>query len=262
MSKRKAKVKSSQVFLKDKNIIIKIVESLNIRKNETIVEIGGGDGAITLPMLRRGAKLMVFEKDKLLRQDLLNKAVKEHFHDRILLLGDVLGFKFSNFKDLYGLEKIKLVGNIPYHITGMILRRIIEEYRILDSVYLMMQREVALRLIAKPSTKEYGVLTVLVQSLFNIDVLFDIKPGSFYPVPRVTSSFVRLIPNDISEVLEGHFHDFESIVKIAFSSRRKKLKNTLFNALGFEMPEYLDLRAEDMQIDDFFKVLKKKISRP
>ncbi len=256
MSRRKRNVKLSQVFLKDKNIINKIVHCLNITKDETIVEIGGGEGAITFPILKKEAKLIVFEKDDILREKLLKKAIELHFHDRIVVLGDFLKFDFSLLERLYGLERVKLVGNIPYHITGMVLRKVIKEHKRIGCAYLMMQKEVAERLTAKPSTKEYGALTVLAQALFDVQVMFDIKPGSFSPVPKVTSSFIKMSPRDDSKEVKEHFKEFERIVKIAFSSRRKKLKNTLFSSLNIEMPEYENLRAEDLSIEDYIGLLK------
>ncbi len=254
MSRRK-NVKLSQVFLKDKNIIDKIIGSLDIKKNEVWVEIGGGEGAITFPMLQKEAKLIVFEKDRLLSENLMKEAIKRSFHNRILLLGDFLKFSFQDFAKFYGLEKIRLVGNIPYHITGMILRRIIENHSKIYVAYLMMQKEVAKRLIAKPGTKEYGALTVLTRAFFNVNVLFDIKPGSFNPQPKVTSSFVKLSPYTENPYLDEYFSEFENIVKLAFSSRRKKLKNTLFSTLNLSMPEYENKRAEELEVEDYFKIL-------
>ncbi len=260
MSRRKH-VKLSQVFLKDKNIIEKIANSLEIKKNDVWVEIGGGEGAITFPMLKKGAKLIVFEKDRELERKLSDWAVKNNFHDLISLQGDFLKFDFRDFERMFGLEKIKLVGNIPYHITGMILRRIIENHGKIEVAYLMMQKEVARRLIASPSTKEYGALTVLSRAFFDIEVLFDIKPGSFEPHPKVTSSFVRFVPSTAYPELETHFKEFENIVKLAFSSRRKKLKNTLFSTLKLSMPEYEDKRAEELGVEDYIKLLRALVLR-
>ncbi len=259
MSKRKRNIKLSQVFLKDKNIIEKIVNSIDVKRDEVIVEIGGGEGAITLPLLEKEARLIVFEKDDILRKKLIETSVKRHFHDRILVLGDFLKFEFDYFHNLYGLEKVKLVGNLPYHITGMILRRIIEEYGRIDSAYIMVQKEVAGRLIARPSTKQYGALTVLTRALFDVSVLFDIKPGSFYPVPKVTSSFVKLTPKKVPPEIKGHFREFEQIVKKAFSSRRKKLKNTLSGSLNITGTEYENRRADELTIEDYLSILKFKL---
>ena len=257
MSRRKKNIKLSQVFLKDKNIINKIISSLDVKKDEIIVEIGGGEGAITLPMLQKEAKLIVFEKDEGLRNKLMKMAVEKHFHDRMVLFGDFLNVSLEDLKQLYGLERIKLVGNIPYHITGMILRRIINEHEKIQSAYLMMQKEVAKRLVAGPSSKEYGTLTVLSRVVFDIDILFDIKPGSFSPIPKVFSSFVKMVPGRIPEEVKEHFGEFERIVRIAFSSRRKKLKNTLFASLDISMPQYENLRPEDLSIEDYIMILRR-----
>lgn len=260
MSKRKSRVKLSQVFLKDKNIIDKIINSLEVAKDEVVVEIGGGEGAITFPLISKGARLIVFEKDEVLRRKLLKTSVLSHFHDRILVLGDFLRFNFDDFNRFYGIEKIKIVGNIPYHITGMILRKIIKEHAKIDSVYLMVQKDVAKRLIAKPSTKEYGALSVLIQTLFNVKILFDIKPGSFYPIPKVVSSFIKLSPKVPPMEVEKHFREFEHIVRSAFSSRRKKLKNTLFKTIPLNTNKYYNMRAEDLSVSDYVHILKKSIN--
>ena len=260
MSKRKRHVKLSQVFLKDKNIINKIINSLDIKDNELLVEIGGGEGAITFPMLIKGARLIVFEKDDMLRKRLLKSAVNMHFHDRICVLGDFLAFNFNDFSNLYGMERVKIVGNIPYHITGLILRKIIKEHSKLECAYFMMQKEVAKRLVSLPSTKEYAALSVLTQAFFDVSILFDIRPGSFYPEPKVTSSFVKICKKDKVGEIDEHFKEFEQIVKIAFSSRRKKLKNTLFKSIGPQDERYLDKRAEDLSVEDYIKILKSSIA--
>ncbi len=247
----------SQVFLKDKNIIGKIIQSAEIKQDETILEIGAGQGSITFPMLERGAFLLIFEPDKYYRKFLTERLKNLGLYQRCIIDKDFLKFNPAQYEK--NDKKIKIVSNIPYHITGKILRHIIKYNEYYGNIFIMVQKEVADRLVSERNTKQFGALTVLIQTFFRAKQLFLIKPVCFYPVPKVYSSFVHLEPLHHSMDTKK-LNLLEDIVKSAFQQRRKKLKSTLFK----DFPElydakFADMRPGELAVNDYVKLLEKEV---
>lgn len=248
-----------QNFLCDKNISRKIVSSLALTKDDFVVEIGPGQGALT--------ELLIKETDKFLAIEIDSRCVKilnEKFGDGVEVLNkDFLELSIPLIQKKYK-NKIKFVGNIPYNITSQILFHIFENANVVKSFTAMMQKEVASRLIAKPKTKEYGILSVMTQYYSNPKILFDVSKNCFFPKPKVTSSVVEIdfqfskTKKAIDEKL------FKNLVRKTFNTRRKTLRNGLKN---LNLPDtvlslakdFLDLRPEELSPNDFV-LLSNKLS--
>ncbi len=210
-----------QHFLHDQRVIARIVDAIDPRAGEHIVEIGPGTGALTRPLLERTGALEAIEIDRDLAPRLtetLAAAGRLTLHTM-----DALDVDLSA---LAGLGKLRLVGNLPYNIaTPLLFHAYAHADRIEDLVF-MLQKEVADRLAAKPGGKDYGRLSVMIQWRFTVERLFDVGTGAFTPPPKVESTVVRLVPHPP----ELSLHDpllFGRIVQAAFGQRRKTLRNAL-----------------------------------
>ena len=229
----KAKKNLGQNFLIDQNAILGIVEAADIHAGDQVIEIGPGIGSLTEQLLLAGAKVFAYEVDDSLPDILQNELPKKigdaPLEDRFkLMLKDVLKADFK--EDLAGFfdmnKPIKVVANLPYYITTPIIFALAESDLHFASLTLMMQKEVAERLVAKPKTKEYGPLSIAVQSRMNVRLAEEVKSTSFMPRPKVDSAVVVLTPllekPDIND-----YAFFDHVVKMCFAQRRKTLANNL-----------------------------------
>jgi len=250
--------KFGQNFLKSKYFANKIVDSLNCEKNDVIVEVGPGKGVLTELLIEKEyKKITVIEID--LR---LASVIKEKFPTDLSVIQDnVLNVSFEQLaKD----NRVKVIGNIPYYITSDIIFKIVDNFRYIKRVILMVQKEVANRLVAETKTKDYGLLTIFVGFHGDVRRLFDVNRENFYPVPNVDSSVVS-IDFDIHENKDFNYELFKKIVKTGFSSRRKMLRNSLKKLLlshniSNVTSISLDKRPEELSIEDF-KSLTNELSK-
>ena len=221
-----------QHFLHEAGVVDRIVRAIDPKPGERLVEIGPGQGALTLPLLRRilavaGAvppspALTVIEFDR----DLI--AGLEHLSAEIaplrIIHADVLEVDLSALgKDV----PIRLVGNLPYNISSPILFHALEHAEAIIDMHFMLQKEVVDRMAAEPGSKVYGRLSVMLQAYAKVQALFRVPPGAFRPPPKVDSAVVRLVPRTASQVGIVDRAVFASIVKAAFGQRRKTLRNAL-----------------------------------
>ena len=228
-----------------------IVESLKLQTSDRILEIGPGKGALTALLLERLDELTAVEID-----DSLARLLKDTFGRALTLIHDnVLNVDLHALAQAKG-GKLRIVGNIPYNITSPILFWIIDSSKDVADCTIMMQREVALRLVAKPRTKEYGILSIFAQYYSTPALKFTVAPGSFYPVPDVTSAVVSL---DFTAPHPSRTSDdalFRLIVRTVFGKRRKTLRNGLrdmkvrTDLLGQSAID-LSRRPEELSVDDF-----------
>jgi len=209
-----------QSFLEDRNIIRRIVALAEPAGDETVVEIGAGLGSMTEELAKSAGRLIAIEVDQR-----LVGVLRERFagQDRVeVLQTDVLKYDFSSACPG---GRIKVVGNIPYHISSPILFRLLDFRRSISSMLLMFQKELADRITAPPGTKDYGIPSVLVARYTRATCELTVPPTCFYPVPDVVSSVLRIVvrqePNLPDEAL------FAKIVRAAFAQRRKTLWNNL-----------------------------------
>ena len=247
----KAKKHLGQHFLTDENIAKKIVEGLDFQPYQYVLEVGPGTGVLTKYLLEKPTETYVAEIDtesieylKLHYQKLENK----HF------TGDFLKI---NLNDIFSGE-VAIIGNFPYNISSQILFKIIENYQQIPEMVGMFQKEVAERTAAVPRTKAYGILSVLVQALYDVKYLFTVHENVFNPPPKVKSGVIRLTRNP-KEGLAGNEVLFKRIVKAGFGQRRKKLSNS-WKALdipeALKSHEFMDKRAEELSVEDFIAFTK------
>ncbi|MGV8915439.1 MAG: 16S rRNA (adenine(1518)-N(6)/adenine(1519)-N(6))-dimethyltransferase RsmA [Kaistella sp.] len=242
----RAKKHLGQHFLADENIAQKIVGSLSFKDYEKVLEVGPGMGVLTKYLLEGKGEIFVAEVDT--ESITYLKENYQTLHEEHIL-GDFLKL---NISDLFT-EQVAVIGNFPYNISSQILFKIIDYYEKVPEMVGMFQKEVAERTAAVPRTKAYGILSVLVQALYDVEYLFTVHENVFNPPPKVKSGVIRLTRNP-KEGLAGNEVLFKQIVKAGFGQRRKKLSNSL---KALEIPEalqthpYMDKRAEELSIADF-----------
>lgn len=244
----KAKKHLGQHFLTDENIARKIVNGLNFSPYHKVLEVGPGMGVLTKYLLEKETETFVAEIDTesiAYLQEHYPKLEKQHF------VGDFLRL---DFQQLFN-EQVAVIGNFPYNISSQILFQIIENYQQIPEMTGMFQKEVAERTAAQPRTKDYGILSVMVQAYYEVKYLFTVNENVFNPPPKVKSGVISLIRNP-KEGLQGNETLFKNIVKTGFNQRRKKLSNAL-KPLG--IPEhilghrFLNCRAEELSVEDFIQ---------
>ena len=234
----KAKKNLGQNFLIDQNVIQGIVDAAEIKAGDQVIEIGPGIGSLTEAMLLRGAKVFAYEVDDSLPEILQNELPQQIDNQPLdsrfkLLLKDVLKANFKedigNFFDFN--QEIKVVANLPYYITTPIIFALAESRLNFSSLTLMMQKEVAERLVALPGSKDYGPLTIAIQTQMSAKIALEVNHNSFMPRPKVDSSVVVLTP--LKEKIDvGDPKKFNRIVKMCFAQRRKTLNNNLKNIVS------------------------------
>ncbi len=239
-----------QNYLTDRNIIRKIIEELEPRETDTILEIGPGRGALTEEILKYNSDLTVIELDKRNCSFLSSK-----FNGLKIIEGDFLEFDLKNFSQ----QKIKIIGNIPYNITTPIIMKLMENAQHIESSVLMMQKEAALRFNAKQGSKDYGISNILINYFSEYRICFSVKRSSFIPRPNVDSAIVNFKFNEFNRLVGDQL--FIQVVKASFRNRRKNLKNSLQNSIfatyNFNACEVdMSKRAEVLQIEDFVNLAK------
>ncbi|MCD1118044.1 16S rRNA (adenine(1518)-N(6)/adenine(1519)-N(6))-dimethyltransferase RsmA [Chryseobacterium turcicum] len=251
----KAKKHLGQHFLTDENIAKKIVEGLSFENYENVLEVGPGMGVLTKYLIEKEQKLYLAEIDTE-SIEYLKKHYEKITEDSFV--GDFLKHDFAGLNN----EQIAIIGNFPYNISSQILFKIIDYYGQIPEMVGMFQKEVAERTAAVPRTKDYGILSVLVQAYYDVKYLFTVHENVFNPPPKVKSGVIRLTRNP-KEGLAGNEILFKQIVKAGFNQRRKKLSNSL-KVLNIpealKTHEFLDKRAEELSVADFisFTILWKE----
>ncbi|WP_234570370.1 16S rRNA (adenine(1518)-N(6)/adenine(1519)-N(6))-dimethyltransferase RsmA [Rhodohalobacter sp. 614A] len=226
-----------QHFLTDGNIIRKIVDAIPAKPDDCIVEIGPGSGAVTEILLQRFKNVTAIELDQRMVEYLT-----EEYPDLNVIHKDILEYDWSVYEDQN--RPIHVIGNLPYYITSQILFNLFEYRPILSTATLMMQKEVAERIVAEPRNKDYGILSVQSQLMSSPEILFDVSPHVFSPPPNVQSSVIQFTFDKGG--LDCSDQHLKTVVRMAFNQRRKKLSNAL-KRLDAELPvdEFnFDLRAE------------------
>jgi 16S rRNA (adenine1518-N6/adenine1519-N6)-dimethyltransferase len=243
-----------QSFLRDGNMIRQIVDLVDATAHETVVEIGAGLGLLTSELARKTGRLIALEIDPR-----LISALRDRFSGNAgveIIPGDVLDYDFSS---AYHGGKIKVIGNIPYHISTPILFRLFEFRRSISTMVLMFQKELADRIMAHPGNKEYGIPSVIIARYATVTRAMNVPPSCFYPEPGVVSSVLRIVMREDRMTPENEPF-FLMTVKAAFAQRRKTLWNNL-RAAGFA-EEALERvlentginglrRAETLTVDEF-----------
>jgi 16S rRNA (adenine1518-N6/adenine1519-N6)-dimethyltransferase len=211
-----------QHFLHDQGILRRIVESVAPQSGDRLIEIGPGEGALTLPLLRAAGTLTAIELDRDLIEPLQAKA--QGLGNLSIISADVLTVDFTA---LAGGAPLRVLGNLPYNISTPILFHCLEHAGTIRDMHFMLQKEVVERMAAPPGSKVYGRLSVMLQLRCTVQPLFRVPPGAFRPPPKVDSAVVRLTPLPPAALPQVDFSVIEQVVRAAFGQRRKTLSNAL-----------------------------------
>jgi 16S rRNA (adenine1518-N6/adenine1519-N6)-dimethyltransferase len=214
-----ARKRFGQHFLTDSAIIDGIVDAIHPQAGEAVVEIGPGLAALTQPLVERLGHLNVIELDR----DLAAR-LREHPHLNVIE-SDVLRVDFTQLATTLKTPKLRVVGNLPYNISSPILFHLLEHVAVVQDQHFMLQKEVIDRMVAQPSTSDYGRLSVMLQWRYEMENVLFVPPESFDPPPRVDSAVVRMVPLARPPQLDVKL--LEEMVQVAFSQRRKLLRHTL-----------------------------------
>ena len=239
-SSHRPRKRFGQHFLHDPRVLARLVESINPARDDVIVEIGPGEGALTRHLLKLAGHFEVIELDR----DLASSLAAEFPPPRLIVhCADALEYDFSRFP-----AGVRIVGNLPYNISTPLLFHVARFAERVRDLHFMLQLEVVERMVAAPSTAAYGRLSVALQARFRMKKLFKVSKGAFRPPPKVESAVVRLEP--LSRILEID----EQLLRRAFSARRKTLRNALpeidFAALGIDS----GLRPENLSPEDYARL--------
>lgn len=239
-----------QNFLIDQQVIAQIIDAIYPQKNDRIIEIGPGPGALTRPLLQALDHLDVVELDR----DIVSKLEKEFPREKLTIHStDALKFDFS----VSG-SKLRIVGNLPYNISTPLLFHLGQFSEHILDMHFMLQKEVVDRMVGIPSTSDYGRLSVMLQYRFDMEYIFSVPAESFRPIPKVESAIIRMIPRHKSSMFAKDEVLFSQIVSAAFSQRRKTLRNTLRSYLKTDDFISLDidpgLRAENLSVAKFVAI--------
>jgi 16S rRNA (adenine1518-N6/adenine1519-N6)-dimethyltransferase len=234
-----------QHFLADRSYLERIVEAI-----DPLVEIGPGAGALTAPLIARAGCISAIEIDRDLAAALRERYTQQQLQ---LFEADALDFDYASLP-----PPLRVVGNLPYNISTPLLFRLCEYAERCRDMHFMLQKEVVLRMAARPSTPDYGRLSVMVQHWFAVTRLFDVPPGAFRPPPKVDSSIVRLVPRRREERGDVDVDRLRRVVTAAFSQRRKTVGNSLADFADRESLVRLGIdpgaRAENLGLDDYVRL--------
>ena len=240
----------SQNFLVDEALIAAIVEAIRPSAGERMVEIGPGLGALTEPLSRIVRPLQVVEIDR----DIVGRLTEQYTPERVVVHeGDAVTFDYRTLG-----PGLRVVGNLPYHISTPLLFALSAVTDVIVDIHVMLQLEVVERMIAPPSASDYGRLSVMMQYGFEMEKVLDVPPESFNPQPRVDSAVIRMVPRASTALAVTHHRELERVVALAFSQRRKTLRNTLGRELSTEEFHALDIdpqaRAQTLSVDQFVRI--------
>lgn len=244
-----------QHFLNDAHAIQQIVEAINPQPADFCVEIGPGLGALTIPLLEKAGKLTAIELDRDVIPLLNEKASQCGL--LTIIESDVLRVNFAQLGQ--GSQKIRLVGNLPYNISSPILFHCFDYLANIEDMHFMLQKEVVDRMAANAGDSEYSRLSVMVQFYCHVEKCFDVAREAFTPPPKVTSGIVRLIPRSAAEFAHVDKAAFGSLVQLAFSQRRKTIRNNLKNVITDDVFQALNIdpnaRPQQLSLNDYIALV-------
>jgi 16S rRNA (adenine1518-N6/adenine1519-N6)-dimethyltransferase len=249
-----AKKRFGQNFLQDKAIISRIVSCIAPQSNETLLEVGPGHGELTCLLVERAHLLHVVEIDRDLIPGLstlaaIHSNLQVHNHD-------ILDFDLNSIAPEE--TRLRVIGNLPYNISTPLLFRLIDYKHLIQDIHVMLQLEVVERIVAAPNTEHYGRLSVMIQYHCSVQKLMNVPPAAFNPAPQVDSAVVRLIPFETPPIEANNYKLFYEIVKMAFSQRRKMIRNTLKPFINEAALDALGIsplsRAENLSLEEYVKI--------
>ena len=250
----RARKRFGQNFLHDPGVVSRIVEAIDPRPGQAIVEIGPGQAALTSALIERAGHVRAIEIDR----DLAARLRQRFSAEKLTLIeADALKIDWSDV----AATPLRLVGNLPYNISTPLLFALLPvAERVIDQ-HFMLQKEVVDRMVAAPGSKTYGRLSVMLQFRYRLTKLFDVPRGAFKPAPQVTSSVVRMKPRVLSELPQVDAQAFARVVAAAFGQRRKTLRNALSELLDADQIAASGVdpqaRAETLGVDSFVELSRR-----
>jgi 16S rRNA (adenine1518-N6/adenine1519-N6)-dimethyltransferase len=249
-----------QHFLHERGVIDRILLAIDPKPDDLLVEIGPGEGALTLPLLAHVGRLLAIEIDRDLAALLPKRAAG--IGELTVIEADAL---CVDFRALAGARRLRLIGNLPYNISTPLLFHLLGVADVITDMHFMLQKEVVDRMAAGPGSKDYGRLSVMLKARAEVEPLFRVAPGAFRPPPKVDSAVVRIVPKPADAIADIDAARLERIVRAAFAKRRKTLNNALagivedaeLRAAGID-PR---MRAEDVPVDGYL-ALAGRLARP
>jgi 16S rRNA (adenine1518-N6/adenine1519-N6)-dimethyltransferase len=250
MAGHQARKRFGQHFLVDESVVDAIVRAIGPARTDTVIEIGPGLSALTGPLLQRLDRLTAVEIDR----DLAQRLRQQHAPERLdVVEADALTVDFSQFG-----ANLRIVGNLPYNISSPILFHLMAAADQVRDLHFMLQREVIDRMVATPSSSDYGRLSVMLQSRYSMEKLFDVPPEAFDPPPRVVSAVVRMMPLPADRLRPQSDAALEQVVARAFAQRRKMLRRALGDWAALVPWDDLGVaptaRAEEVPVDRFIRL--------
>ena len=243
-----------QHFLTDENVINQIVYAISPKPTDNLVEIGPGLGALTTQILPLSKQLNVVELDRDVIAP-LQLACKD-LGELTVHQGDILQFDFNTL--IQPNNPLRVIGNLPYNISTPLIFHLLNYSDDILDMHFMLQKEVVDRLAAKPGKKDYGRLSIMLQYYCQADNLFEVPPTAFTPPPKVDSAIVRLTPYENPPFVANNKKALDDIVRMAFSQRRKTLRNSLKNAISSEELSALDIdpqaRPETLSVEEVVRI--------
>ena len=243
-----------QHFLSDQAIVQRIVDALAPQRGQHLIEIGPGQGALTMPVLKRTGQLEVVEIDR----DLIPEIEARHREGGNLTIheADAMTFDYASLKQ--DERFLRVFGNLPYNISTPLLFHLLDYADIISDMLFMLQKEVAMRIASPAGDDDYGRLSVMAQYRCEAECLFDVPPGAFYPPPKVQSTIIRITPYKTLPYQAKDFKLFDTIVRQAFGQRRKTIRNSLKgivdDAAWSNLSIRSDVRAETLTVKDFVEI--------
>jgi 16S rRNA (adenine1518-N6/adenine1519-N6)-dimethyltransferase len=253
----RARKRFGQNFLHDPGVVSRIVEAIDPRPGQAIVEIGPGQAALTSALIERAGHVRAIEIDR----DLAARLRQRFSAEKLTLIeADALKIDWSDV----AATPLRLVGNLPYNISTPLLFALLPvAERVIDQ-HFMLQKEVVDRMVAAPGSKTYGRLSVMLQFRYRLTKLFDVPRGAFKPAPQVTSSVVRMKPRVLSELPQVDAQAFARVVAAAFGQRRKTLRNALSELLDADQIAASGVdpqaRAETLGVDSFVGLSRRLVA--
>lgn len=254
----KFKKSLGQNFLSDKNLLKSLVSLTPINKNSNILEIGLGKGALTEILIENAKKVIGFEIDKDLAPHLTAKF--ETANNFKLIFEDALKTDIKQIEKHFKMENFSVIANLPYYITTPLIFKFLEETNKVDFLAIMVQKEVAQRIVAEKSTKNYGALSVVCQFHADCKIKKIVSKKMFFPVPKVDSAFILI------QKTKNFNFEYSNLIKTAFAMRRKTLINNLINGYSVSKQELSNIfeklnlnenvRAENLSPEQFFNLLQ------
>ena len=240
-----------QIFLRDQNVINRIIDAFDPNPSDHLVEIGPGQGALTEPLAATGARLDCIELDR----DLAKYLRKHYSENSQVTVHQQDGLKFDFAQLAPARRSLRIVGNLPYNTSTPMLFHLMKYHEVIKDMTFMLQLEVVQRMAAKPGNKNYGRLGLMLQYFCKVEHLFNVPSAAFSPKPKVVSAIARLTPHSKFPVIANDVHSLQTVIRTAFNQRRKTLKNSLKTIISEEtlnkLPLDSSLRPEKLSLQDY-----------